>query len=346
MMEKLPKKGKGFAGLQSWIVDNQADLKLAKSSLSTAAPRSAPQVPTIPAAPAVTPAQTPTTQRPLNSRPTPSASTSGQGKSNWTSAVVAALAILFVGWFVVVVTNNPSSSHDDATEIANDAADEAVESVGEPELQPVLAHVVAENANVRSSASGRSPVLTSVPQMSQVMVVGREGSWSKIQTDMSGQRIEGYISSKLLHEGTSEGARAIVCDVANSNRPYSGEVLLQNGSGSHHLTVNAGGQDALVKLRSNGRTDLAFFVRAGESGTVETVADGRYQIMFATGDGFSRKCLEFVTSMNVISDPSTQTFEVTSDGYSEYYSTASYTLTRQTDGNFRPQTEDQGAFRE
>src|SRR5690606_4261072 len=108
--------------------------------------------------------------------------------------------------------------------------------------------------------------------------------------------------------------------VMQSVRPYSGEVLLQHGRGPHHLTVNAGARDALVKLRRSGTTSLAFYVRAGESGTVQSIPDGTYQIMFATGDGFSRKCLEFVTSMQVISDPSPQTFRVTSDGYADYYS--------------------------
>ena len=332
-------QGKGFKGLQSLG---------SKTPEPAAGPPAIPErkvdVPDLPAA------WSETAKQPVQPQP----SQSQTATHPWRGWVIG-LGFLgaIIGFFVWVgslpsASNSYSDAAADAAAVATEAqaAADAAAAAGEPEFQPVLAHVTAVNANVREAASGSSAVLGSVSQMSQVLVVGREGSWSKIQADFDGQRMEGYISSKLLYEGTNEGARAIVCDVANSDRPYSGEVLLRNGSGSHHLTVNAGGQDALVKLRSNGVTELAFFVRAGESGTVETVADGHYQIMFATGEGFSRKCLEFVTSMNVISDPSTQAFEVTSDGYAEYYSTASYTLTRQTDGNFRPQTEDQGAFRE
>lgn len=334
-------QGKGFKGLQS--LGSKAP---EPAAVSPAIPERKVDVPDLPVA------WGETTQQPVQ----PQSSQSQTATNPWRGWVIGLGFLGAIIGFGVWVGSLPSAnnSYSDAAadaaaaatraQAAADAA--AAAEMGEPEFQPVLAHVTAVNANVREAASGSSAVLGSFSQMSQVLVVGREGSWSKIQADSDGQRIEGYISSKLLYEGTNEGARAIVCDVANSDRPYSGEVLLRNGSGSHHLTVNAGGQDALVKLRRNGITELAFFVRAGESGTVETVADGRYQIMFATGEGFSRTCLEFVTSMNVISDPTPQTFEVTSDSYAEYYSTASYTLTRQTDGNFRPQTEDQGAFRE
>lgn len=263
--------------------------------------------------------------------------------------VVGLLALL---GFVAALSDQPKQyGGDSAAEAAAAAADAAAAAadaaaIGAPAIEPVSAYVTAENANIRAGAGGSFAVVGTLPQMSQVMVIGREGSWSRVQATADGLQLDGYISAKLLHEGIAEEARAIVCDVMQSARPYSGEVLLQNGYGNHHLTVNAGARDALVKLRSGGVTSLAFYVRAGESGTVQSVPDGTYQIMFATGDGFSRKCLEFVTSMEVISDPSPQTFEVTSDGYAEYYSTATYTLTTQAGGNFRPQTVDGNSFRE
>lgn len=269
----------------------------------------------------------------------------------------AILVIAFFGLMVLLAAvipmiDQPSrSSRDVATSPASavaaaDAADGWEVVKEEPAFAPIDGHVLAQNANVRTGAGTRFAVIGSVPQMTQVRVTGREGTWSRVQVHMDGYQRDGYIASQLLHEGSSAEARAIVCDVMQSVRPYSGEVLLQQGRGPHHLTVNAGARDALVKLRRSGTTSLAFYVRAGESGTVQSIPDGTYQIMFATGDGFSRKCLEFVTSMQVISDPSPQTFRVTSDGYAEYYSTGTYTLTTQAGGNFTPQTVDNNSFRE
>lgn len=234
-------------------------------------------------------------------------------------------------------------------------ASNAAEAVGEApnpgiapneRFSPIRAFVVAENANVRAGAGTGHAVLGTVPQMSQVLVVGREGSWSRIHTTVEGRQLDGFISARLLHEGDGVGARAVVCDVAGSGRPGTGEVLLRRGYGSHQLTVRAGASDVLVKLRNADATVLAFFVRAGGAATISDVPDGTYRIMFAFGEGFSRSCLEFVNSMKVISDPSPLSFWVTSDGYAQYSSTATYSLQNQVGGNFRPQTDDAAEFRE
>jgi hypothetical protein len=211
---------------------------------------------------------------------------------------------------------------------------------------PVLAHVVAENANVRASAGTSGAVLGALPQGSEVAVVGREGTWSHVRITTEQGPVEGFIASKLLFEGTAEDARALICDVAGSARPSSGEVLSQSAFGRHQITVNAGGRDTLVKLRSNGKTQLAFYVRAGESGKIMTVPEGTFDIMFATGDGFSRKCLEFTKDMQVSGDPNPVAFETTNDGYNTYTSTAEYTLVEQANGNFHTKSVDESAFRE
>lgn len=354
-MSTPPKGGKGFAGLVGWIVDNQEDLALARSAVRR-----------VEAPP--TPAKSPTVDSPVKppskSTATPNGSAPPQSSQGSVGGVIAGLAI-FGALAVLVIaagvsTRRPGYDADptaaDAAAASAEAAAAAAEAAetaaggssadGLLAFDPVLAYVTAENANIRSGAGGSFSVVGTLPQMSQVMVTGREGPWSRVQTSIDGVQVDGYISAKLLHEGGAEAARAIVCEVMDSPRPFSGEVLLQSGYGNHHLTVQAGARDALVKLRSGGVTSLAFYVRAGQSGTVQSVPDGTYQIMFATGDGFSRKCLEFVTAMEVISDPSPQTFEVTSDGYAEYYSTATYTLTTQAGGNFRPQSVDDNSFRE
>mgnify|MGYP001062796211 CR=1 FL=1 len=344
-MSTPPKDGKGFAGLSGWVVDNQADLSLAKSAVRRAE---------APPKPAKTPPPLPSTAQTTKATPASTTSASPQPSQGMSGGAVVGLVIIGLIVVLAIAAGVNEQSHEYGADSAADAAAAAADAAaatassagGSPAFDPVPAYVTAENANIRSGAGGSFSVVGTLPQMSQVMVIGREGSWSRVQATVDGAPLDGYVSAKLLHEGGAEEARAIVCDVMKSARPYSGEVLLQNSYGGHHLTVNAGVRDALVKLRSGGVTSLAFYVRAGESGTVESVPNGTYQIMFATGEGFSRKCLEFVTSMDVISDPSPQTFEVTSDGYSEYYSTATYTLTTQAGGNFAPQTVDDNSFRE
>lgn len=354
-MNTPPKAGKGFAGLAGWIVDNRADMALAKSAVRRV------ETPPAPAKPA--PSVPPATQT-AKSAPTHNGSSTAQAPQGTLGGVIAGLVIFGALAVLVIAAGVSTRRHSyDADPAAADAAAASAEAAaaaaeaaetaaggssadGLRAFDPVLAYVTAENANIRSGPGGSFSVVGTLPQMSQVMVTGREGRWSRVQTSIDGVQVDGYISAKLLHEGGAEEARAVVCEVMDSPRPFSGEVLLQNDYGNHHLTVRAGARDALVKLRSGGATSLAFYVRAGQSGTVQSVPDGTYQIMFATGAGFSRKCLEFVTAMEVISDPSPQTFEVTSDGYAEYYSTATYTLTTQADGNFRPQTVDGNSFRE
>jgi hypothetical protein len=144
--------------------------------------------------------------------------------------------------------------------------------------------------------------------------------------------------------------RAAYCEAGVGGEPYSGEVLAQAATGSHSITVKAGSSAALVKLRSDGGTALAFYVRANESGSVKDLADGSYQIMFASGEGFSRKCLEFMSSMSVLADPQPVTFlttrEETYNGEVIHSSAAEYTLTEVAEGNFTPRSVDPSAFRE
>lgn len=258
-----------------------------------------------------------------------------------------------IALFAIALTNSPSSNSSSASvaqvSAEAQAAADAAAALGST-AQPIEAHVIAERANVRAEPSTRGAIVTELAQMQSIYVIGKEGTWSQVVIGSGAGSVQGYVSSKLLFEGNAQAARGVVCDVANSSIPYSGEVLTRSGYGNNSLTVNAGGSDVLIKLRQGGGTALSFYVRTGERGIVSDIPDGTYQVMFATGEGFSRKCLEFVDSMSVSADPNPATFEtqITSDGYNQYRQNAAaeYTLTRQTGGNFTPQTVDESAFRE
>jgi hypothetical protein len=215
---------------------------------------------------------------------------------------------------------------------------------------PQPAYIATVLANIRATASPRAAVVAQLPQWTEISVSGVDGAWSHIVFTSPTGAGEGYVLNRLLQPGSAQDARVAYCEVATTVRPSSGEVLLQVGTGSHSIKVNAGASDALIKLRQNGKTELAFFVRANETGEVANLADGTYQIMFATGGGFSRKCLEFVNSMRVSTDPTPTTFqtwqEPTESGVMVHSSAAEYTLTQQVGGNFTPQDLDPSAFRE
>nr|WP_255492208.1 SH3 domain-containing protein [Luteimonas sp. MC1825] len=339
--------GTGFDGLKAHKSDHSLDLERARAAKKTAsdgrttAKTSVPGNPQPPSSPS--PSAANPSRQPAQAPPPASSSSGGW----WALGGLGAIVV-----FGIALRDSPSSSSSSALAQVSAEALAAADAVAAAEstVQPIEAHVVAEQANVRSEPSTRGAVVTALPRMQSVYVIGKEGTWSQVVTGSGANSVQGYISSRLLFEGSAQGARAVVCDVANSSTPYNGEVLTRSGYGNNSLAVNAGGSDVLIKLRQGGSTALAFYVRNGQRGVVEDVPDGTYQVMFATGDGFSRKCLEFVNSMSVSADPTPATFEtrITSDGYNQYTqsSAAEYTLTRQTGGNFTPSTLEQSAFRE
>ena len=211
------------------------------------------------------------------------------------------------------------------------------------EANPIIAYVVAERANVRSGPDTTFQSVAQLSQLDAVKIVGVQGSWSEVQLYPEG---EGFILSELILIGGTEDARTHVCEPDESQRPNSGEILKQEGRGSHRLAVNAPRSDVLVKLRRNGSTVLAFFVRGGESGGVRSVPEGEYEFMYATGTTFSRKCLEFFPSMRVSGDPNPISFRTTRSGSTVSSVVAEYTLTEIADGNFTPVTKSEEAFRE
>lgn len=268
-------------------------------------------------------------------------------ESKWSSWVLGfcAIAIMVAGG-AVLMSNAPSQT--DARS-APPTSDDLESSEAIVEAWP--AYITTTMANVRAGPDARAAVVNQLHEWSQVSVVGQEGSWSQVQFVGDGAGTsEGYVATRLLTAGTAQDARVAYCDVPASGRPHSGEILEQASTGSHTIKINAGPRDALIKLRRNGATQLAFYVRAQETGEVSNLADGAYQVMFATGEQFSRKCLEFVTEMNVSADPDVAVFrtrrEQTWEGVTVYSSIAEYTLTEQAGGNFRPQDLDSAAFRE
>ena len=148
-------------------------------------------------------------------------------------------------------------------------------------------------------------------------------------------------------EVAAEEARLAACRLDMGTPPASGEVLVRDlDAGGHTVKVNGGGEDGLVKLRQDGRTVLAFYVRADESGGVDDLPDGTYQVLFAHGTEFSRGCGEFLRDMQVSADPEPLVMAMIPEGDDSYFAIMEYTLTRQAGGNFEPEALDAADFRD
>jgi hypothetical protein len=342
---------KGFKGLGHLTATQPRPAPPATDVSSTPASTTGAKPPQVAAAPVTTrDARTPTqTIQPPGSSgnaviPPPTQGTSRGTVIGW---LVVLPAILFgIGKCASDLPSNTATTASADQQDAQAPSGSQVPSIPPPKP----AYIATVRANIRATASSRSAVVAQLPQWTEISVSGVDGAWSHISYTAPSGAGEGYVLSRLLQPGSALDARVAYCEVATTVRPSSGEVLLQAGTGSHSIKVNAGASDALIKLRQNGKTELAFFVRANETGVVANLADGTYQFMFATGDGFSRKCLEFVSSMHVSTDPTPGTFqtwqEPTEDGVLVHSSSAEYTLTQQIGGNFKPQDLDPGAFRE
>ncbi|KFN50664.1 hypothetical protein [Arenimonas composti] len=154
-------------------------------------------------------------------------------------------------------------------------------------------------------------------------------------------------AAESLAAERAESERVDACRASVGARPGSGDELSRRvGFGQHTVRVTAGSEDAVVKLRQDGRTAIAFYVRAGETGTIEDLPDGTYRVMFATGSEFSTGCGEFLRGMQVSADPEPATFLPTVEAGQTYYQELEYRLTRQAGGNFMPDSAEAADFRD
>jgi len=129
-------------------------------------------------------------------------------------------------------------------------------------------------------------------------------------------------------------------------RPHNGYIFFQNGCGGHHLVVNNGRyRDAVVKLRHpSGRAVLSFYVRSGESVTIETVPEGDYQIQFALGLSYARGLGRFKGSLQTLSFPNINQFKTHTQKGMVYKSAVECTLHPVSSGNIRVKPIEEANF--
>ena len=208
-----------------------------------------------------------------------------------------------------------------------------------------LGHVSAIGANVRQGPGTEHPVVLTLRQLDPVSVTSRDGTWLKVELP-DGK--SGYVSSELVTIGSAEDARIAYCSTDSIDRPRNGEVFKQARTGSNEILVNASGRDAIIKLKDVRGTVLAFYVRSHESARITNVPDGTFEVMFAYGEQFSRRCMEFLQDMSASRDPNPLVLETTMSADRRFVHNVSitYTLTEVANGNFRPESLPVDAFRD
>lgn len=257
--------------------------------------------------------------------------------------------LLIVGGVIAWAFNQTGSPSQGTSSGSRTATGPVVEqarpsTASSPSVGAASAYVVVESANVRAKPNGTALVIARLPAMTPVAATSGHGEWIPVEFEQSGHQASGFVASRLLAFGSFDEARRQYCA---PDRPANGAVLQQSQRGPHTIRVTAGPDDVLTKLKStSGKTVVALYIRRGETASLDSVPEGTFRVLFASGGSYSRKCGEFLDDMAVQEDPNLAAFQTTSDETSMYSSIAEYRLVERADGNFRPQSASVASFRD
>ncbi|MEX1033494.1 MAG: SH3 domain-containing protein [Cellvibrionaceae bacterium] len=188
-------------------------------------------------------------------------------------------------------------------------------------------YVTSSNVQVHAAPDPQAPSMATLNEFQDVEVDSEQstGRWAYVRLD---DARGGYVLKQNLARGSGEPAQTAKCREYGVWRPESGQHLATGRTGSNTLiVVNPPGLDALVKLKDHeGNTEVFFYVRGGETVTVDAIPDGRFQLQYAIGENYSPACGRFVDNMQAKLDPEFMTFANTSQGLTRQTSTATRTL--------------------
>jgi len=139
----------------------------------------------------------------------------------------------------------------------------------------------------------------------QVVETVPGGDWARILTENG---VSGYVQSRYLFGGAGEAQKNRWCTDQKGTPPQNGDVLLRRSGGESRLSVkNHSGRDVVVRLKTqSGRTLLAFFVAKDGSTEINSIPDGTYHAIFASGADYSHVCGVFLDGMETFTVPAVQ----------------------------------------
>ncbi len=168
-------------------------------------------------------------------------------------------------------------------------------------------HVATEILKVRQGPAPTQPVTALLDRFSTVQVIETvPGSdWARILTENG---VSGYVQSRYLFGGPGETQKNRWCTDQKGSPPQNGDVLLRRSGGESKLAVqNHSGRDVVVRLKTqSGRTLLAFFVAKDSSAEINSIPDGTYHAIFASGADYSHACGLFLDGMETFTVPAVQ----------------------------------------
>lgn len=175
--------------------------------------------------------------------------------------------------------------------------------------------VVLDQAALHVRADRQSAVLAKLDEF-QDLAANPEysgGRWAHVRVNA---QLAGYVRSEAIAPGSGDEAQVAKCRLYGSWRPESGQHLGAGKSGNHRfVVVNPPGTDALVKLKDHeGRTQVFFYVRGGETVTLGNVPEGRYQLHYALGENYSPACGRFLDEMQAVMESRFITFGGVGEG--------------------------------
>ena len=162
-----------------------------------------------------------------------------------------------------------------------------------------IRHVATVGATIWTVRDGQYVGDGYLPQYATVFVLGPSSNPDFVTVLLPGGQ-PAIVSAAALARGDGTAARAKLCHDAITEQPlHNGEILRKRQSGPNRVVVtNNGSDEAVVKFRSqDGVATVALFVGGQSQAAVENFPDGVYQVEFATGLKWSRKCGLFEQGM-------------------------------------------------
>lgn len=198
-------------------------------------------------------------------------------------------------------------------------------------------HVSVDGLRLRAGPGTTHPITTVLDRFATVTISGHTdiNGWIEIITK---DGVHGFVAAQYLGNGDGMAAKQQWCFDNRGARPPTGYQFIQRSSGNHELMIRNGRTtDAVVKLKdNNGKSVLAFYVRAGEDASMAEIPEGIFHLQFATGHNYSNPCGMFLNTMAVLAFPKAIEFKTTSDEYYVYSTTMEFTLHSVPEGNIQP----------
>jgi hypothetical protein len=214
--------------------------------------------------------------------------------------------------------------------------------------------VTTSTANVWAFRGGKWVVDELLPQFSTVEVLAPSNDPAFVTVRLpNGQ--SATLATSELGAGDGKSAKTKWCQAIPETSPSSGEIFRQVNIGPAHATIiNAGTDDAVAKFRDPlGFAIASIFIHGNSQATINDFPNGSYQLEFATGTGWSRRCGLFTQSMHAGRFPGleifadSEKFETTRSGnriVAHYHSDNSYTITPVLNGNVTAEPISEDAF--